>query len=123
MVNVSLIISAVVLSTVILVTAFFVLIRFSHPDDKSTAYFPKGIVVFGLYVACATVLTLPFDVANSVGAGGGLDVATLWQIVFITATALIIVIIPFAFFYYESEVDPDAVKSGELTQWEGQLPT
>uniref|UniRef100_A0A6A7G5U2 LMBR1-like conserved region-containing protein n=1 Tax=Hirondellea gigas TaxID=1518452 RepID=A0A6A7G5U2_9CRUS len=120
MVDAFMIISAVVLSAVILFVIVLLLIRFSHPDDKNEARFPKAVVILGLFIASAAVLTLPFDVANA--GGGDIDVGVLWQIIFITAAVFIVVIIPFAFFFYESDVDPDLLREQGASQCEGQAP-
>jgi hypothetical protein len=62
----------------------------------------KIVTVFGLWLAFASVLVLPYDVANtSSSGGGGINVALIWQIVFIILAILIAFIIPFAFFFYE----------------------
>jgi hypothetical protein len=44
---------------------------------------------------------LPLDVANS--KVGGFPMAILWLIVYITMAALVVVVIPFAAFYYEGD--------------------
>jgi hypothetical protein len=45
------------------------LIIFGHPDDKNMAVLPKVVTVFGLWLSFASVLVLPYDVANSSGGG------------------------------------------------------
>lgn len=64
-----------------------------------------------LLIAECTVLLLPLDVANRsgiVGCGfwnnecGGLDLTLVWQIVYIIVAALVVVVIPYAIFYYEN---------------------
>lgn len=76
----------------------------------------------GLWLAFASVLILPFDVANSRGSGehfrcathtavahscsvsgGGLRVDVMWYIAYVTLAILVTFLIPFAFFYYESD--------------------
>lgn len=56
-------------------------------------------------MSCVTVLVLPYDVANSRGSGGGLNMDILWQIIFIVDAVFILVLVPYAFFFYESEQD------------------
>lgn len=51
------------------------------------------------------MLVLPYDVANSRGDGGGLDIDILWQMIFIVDAVLLVLVIPYAFFFYESEPD------------------
>jgi hypothetical protein len=52
------------------------------------------------------VLVLPYDVANTQGDGGGLNVTIVWYIIYLATALFLSVIIPFAFFFYESDVDP-----------------
>src|SRR5690348_12679266 len=52
-------------------------------------------------------MLLPMDVANS-RSDGGLPMAILWLIIYMTIAIMCVIIIPFTIFYYESE-DPDEV--------------
>lgn len=83
---------------------------FGHPDDKNMAWLPKIVTVFGLWLSFASMLVLPYDVANSSGEGGGVRVDVVWQIVYILIACLISFIIPFAFFYYENDMDDEAAE-------------
>jgi len=109
MVQVFLIVVAVCMAILILAACLLLLIKFGHPDDKSAAYFPKFIVLLGLWLSFASVLVLPFDIANRSTAvdNGGIAVDTLWQTVYWTLAVLVCAVIPFAFFYYESDVDAE----------------
>lgn len=88
------------------------IIKFGHPDDKSVAKFPKIVTFLGLWLAFASVLIIPYDVANSRGEGGGVSVGILWQICYISVAIVAFVLIPFAFFFYESDVDPKKKNNG-----------
>ena len=44
---------------------------------------------------------LPLDVANQ--RVGGFPMTTLWLVVYITMAVLVVVVIPFAAFYYEAD--------------------
>ncbi|KAE8950768.1 hypothetical protein PR002_g33172, partial [Phytophthora rubi] len=55
----------VIIAVALLICNIYILVYFQHDDDKNTAYFPKALVVFGLFFAEATVLLLPLDVANN----------------------------------------------------------
>ncbi|PRP86042.1 LMBR1-like region-containing protein [Planoprotostelium fungivorum] len=104
MVNVILIVIAVVMSLVILASCIYVLVYFSDEADKNTAYFPKGLVVLGLFLSFVMILLLPLDVANA-RTNGGLAMNGLWIAAFIAAVVLIVIVLPFAIFFYEAE-DP-----------------
>lgn len=106
-INVFLVVLVSIVAVLLLGVCVFILVYYGHPDDSSGALLPKIITVFGLFMAFASVLVLPYDVANSRGEGGGLSISILWQIIYITFAVLITAIIPFAFFFYESDVDPE----------------
>lgn len=81
------------------------MIKLQHPDDKNTAYLPKLVILFGLYLSCANVLILPYDVVNTKN-DGDLDMESLWIISFYATAIFLFFLIPFAYFYYENESDP-----------------
>ncbi len=37
----------------------YVLIDYQHPEDRNQAWFPKAVVIFGLFVAIISVLMFP----------------------------------------------------------------
>lgn len=82
-------------------------VKFSHPDDKNEAIFPKIVVIFGLFLAFTSVLIMPYDIANTRGSGGNLRVDVLWQIVYVILAIMVFGVIPFAYFFYENDMDPD----------------
>jgi LMBR1 domain-containing protein 1 len=65
-----LVISCVVAFVVLFLTALYLLVYYSHPDDKNDAYVPKVVVITGFMLAGATVLLFPLDVANNDGYAG-----------------------------------------------------
>lgn len=94
-----LILVAVVMLIVVLVSNFYILVYFSHEEDKNHAYFPKFLVVLGLSVAMFLVLLLPLDVGNK--GDNLLPMKQIWFAFFIIVAVLIVVVNPFAIFYYE----------------------
>jgi LMBR1 domain-containing protein 1 len=65
-----LVISCIVAFVVLFLTALYLLVYYSHPDDKNDAYVPKVVVITGFMLAGATVLLFPLDVANNDGYAG-----------------------------------------------------
>lgn len=107
-----LLIVTIIVAVIILCANVYVLISYQHPEDRNQAWFPKLIVVFGLSLACWTLLMLPMDVANRAACPVGtalttcnptFPMATLWYIAYITNIVLVFAIIPFAYFYYEAD--------------------
>jgi len=112
MVNAFLIIVSVVMSVIMLACAIMLLIKFSHPDDKNQAKFPKVVVIIGLFLSFMSILIMPYDISNTRGAGGGLRIDILWQIVHVILAIMVFFIIPFAYFFYENDMEPDESNKG-----------
>lgn len=117
--NLALVIVAVVVSVLVLLVSFYLLINYQHPDDANQAYFPKLVVVLGLAVAAISILMLPADVANRQACRHAiyngacnltLPMKTLWLIVYIVDAVLVFLVIPFAMFYYEGDLDKCVLK-------------
>lgn len=120
MVEPFLIITVVVVSLLLLGAMVLVLIVFAHPDDKNAAYFPKVVTIAGLWLAFASLLVLPYDVAASKSSGGGgIRVDVLWQIVYIVLAVMLAFIIPYAFFYYENDQDEEAMEDAGMCEKQG----
>jgi LMBR1 domain-containing protein 1 len=114
MVNAWLVIVVVIITLAIIASSIYILVYFSHPEDKNVAWFPKIVVVLGLTLAAFSILMLPLDVANTpthISGGGGFPMEELWLAVYIIIAAMVVVVIPFAIFYYEAE----EVEPGEET--------
>lgn len=70
MVDIFLIVVTLVIFILLVIVGVYLLVHFSHPDDKSDAYFPKFVVLLGFVLAGSVVLALPLDVANREGYAG-----------------------------------------------------
>ncbi|KAL4118587.1 hypothetical protein PRIC2_010912 [Phytophthora ramorum] len=114
----------VIIAVALILCNIYILVYFQHDDDKNTAYFPKALVVFGLFFAEATVLLLPLDVANNstaIGCAegwntvcGNINMDLLWLMVFLSIVIFLVVLLPFAIFYYEADDGEDNKKN---SQW------
>ncbi len=56
-----LIITTIITSGVLLVGIGMSIVYMQHLDDRNTAWLPKVIVLFGLFLSCANVLILPLS--------------------------------------------------------------
>jgi len=104
--NPYLIIVTVILCLLIIAGSIYILVYFQHPEDKNVAWFPKIIVILGLSLSCFSILMLPLDVANTETPGphGGFkNMDVLWLVLYIVVAAMVVIVIPFAIFYYEAE--------------------
>lgn len=52
---------------------------------------------------------VPLDVANSRGFGGELDMAGFWLVIYGIIAIMIIIILPFSIFLYETDEDKNIV--------------
>jgi LMBR1 domain-containing protein 1 len=109
-----LILVAVVLAVMVVISNVYILVYYSHPEDKNQAWVPKGIIVFGLSLAVYCVLLYPLDVANTKACGAEfsqssctltLPMHTIWLAVFIAILVMTFAIIPFTVFFYEADSD------------------
>jgi len=104
MIDISLIISCVVFAVLLSGVICVTMLIYSHPDDRNQAYLPKIVVFMGLFFSAGAVFLIPLDVANST-VNGGIDMWTAWAIAIIGIMVLMLAAIPFAFWFYESEMD------------------
>ena len=89
----------------------------------------KLFILFGMLLAECTVLMLPFDVGNSLGAtgcgpwnnwcSGGIDMPLLWQIMYCTIAVMVVVVMPFFIFYYEADDEGMEVAEKAQDLWDG----
>lgn len=118
--DIFLIVVVVVMALVLLAGMVLLVIVYGHPDDKNTAKFPKFVTISGLWLAFASLLVLPYDVAANLDGGSGIRVDILWQIVYIAQAVYITFIIPFSFFFYESDMDDDVEAEGFMDTQAGE---
>ena len=108
MVSPVLIIAAVVLAVLVIVANLYFLVYFQHEDDRNVAILPKIVVVTGLTLSCFSVLLLPFDVAiGSDSDSTRFHMENIWQVCYMAMAVLMVAVIPFSLYYYESE-DPES---------------
>jgi len=85
--------------------------HFMIEDDKDGAWFPKFTAVAGLWLAFSSMMITPYDVANTQsGSASVVNIATLWQVLYISMAVILGFLIPFAYFYYESIMDQNRDK-------------
>lgn len=65
--DVLLIISCLIISILLVIANFYILVIYSHPDDKGwgVSFYCRILVIVGMTLGWAQVLMLPLDVANS----------------------------------------------------------
>lgn len=106
-IDIILVITSVVFALLVTIAAIYFVVYFQHPNDKTVAWFPKGVVVASLSLAAWNVFLLPLDVANQKGLldpnAGSLPMDKLTLGFYATSIILVIVVIPFTSYFYEGE--------------------
>lgn len=100
------IISAAICAAILFGVCGVFVVKFSHPDDEGQAKFPKLVVVMSLWLAAASVLVVPFDIAT---VNGTFRTDILWEIIYIAVGVFVFGLIPYAYFFYESDVNDEEV--------------
>ena len=105
MVDVVTLIMILIMTIALLITNVYILIYYSHPEDKESiiGYVLKGIVIIGLTLAWCQVLMIPLDVSNNRTFGGGINMRVFWLIIFVITLIYILVIFPISSSLYEAQ--------------------
>lgn len=107
MINIFLIVLLVAIPILAVFFSCIFVALFSTPTERFSSPIPKIVVMFSMALAICSIFVLPFDVWNTTQYGG-LDAALpiIWQVLFAIIIVLVLIVMPFTFFYYES-YDPD----------------
>ena len=105
MVDVVTLIMILLMAVALLITNVYILIYFSHPDDKESilGWVLKGIVIIGLTLSWCQVLMVPLDVSNNRTFGGGINMKVFWYIIYILTLIYILVIFPICSSLYDAQ--------------------
>ena len=97
----------IIVSIVLLISNIYILLYFSHPDDRTSCigWFLKILVIIGLTLAWFQVLLLPLDVNNIRTFGSGLNMKILWYILFISIIIYVLILFPISSSFYEADDD------------------
>ena len=97
----------IIVTIVLLIANIYILLYFSHPDDRTSCagWFLKILVIIGLTLAWFQVLLLPLDVNNIRTFGSGLNMKILWYILFISIIIYVLILFPISSSYYEADED------------------
>ena len=107
MVDAVTLIMIIIMAIALLITNIYILVYFSHPEDKDSilGWVLKGIVILGLTLAWCQVLLIPLDVSNNRTFGGGINMRIFWLIIFVITLVYILVIFPISSSLYEAQDD------------------
>lgn len=109
-----LILIASVAAALVLAVCVYILVEYTHPEDRNQAWIPKIVVVFGMSLAMWSILLFPLDVANTQACSTSITPSSctltlpmhqLWYAVFISNLVMVYFILPFTLFFYEADSD------------------
>ena len=107
MVDAVTLIMIIIMAIALLITNIYILVYFSHPEDKDSiiGWILKIIVILGLTLAWCQVLLIPLDVSNNRTFGGGINMRVFWLIIFVITLIYILIIFPISSSLYEAQDD------------------
>ena len=105
MVDAITLIMIILMAIALLIANIYILIYFSHPEDKDSilGWVLKIIVIIGLTLAWCQVLMVPLDVSNNRTFGGGINMKLFWLIIFVITLVYILIIFPICSSLYEAQ--------------------
>ena len=105
MVDAVTLIMIIIIAVALIISNIYILIYFSHPDDKDSiiGWILKFIVIIGLTLAWCQVLMVPLDVSNNRTFGGGINMQLFWFIIFVITIVYILIIFPISSSLYEAQ--------------------
>lgn len=105
MVDVVTLIMIILIVIALIITNIYILIYFSHPEDRDSVlgWVLKIIVILGLTLAWAQVLLVPLDVSNNRTFGGGINMKTFWLVIFVITLIYILIIFPVSSSLYDAQ--------------------
>lgn len=138
-------VAAAAVALLVALTALRLVLRFGHPDDRRSAWVPRGVAAAGFALAACTLLLFPLDVANgraceaqrarnalpaaaaasssssssaSSACVEGVPAAALWRAAYVSNGVMTFLVIPLAYFYYlgDSEIGAGA-RAASATLW------
>ena len=95
----------IIMAIALIISNIYILIYFSHPEDKDSiiGWVLKAIVILGLTLAWCQVLMVPLDVSNNRTFGGGINMKLFWLIIFVITIIYILIIFPISSSLYEAQ--------------------
>lgn len=110
-----LIVVTVLLFLLLAYISIYLLALYCHPQDAGfgASLFCKLLVVLGFIFTWSQILLLTIDISNS-RYQSGLDMYLAWTIFYVSMFVLLVVLIPFAIFFYETDEDKPLVYKSPL---------
>ena len=97
----------VLIFTIVLIIAnLYFIAHYSHHADSAfgSSSFTKFFVMLGFVLVEAQLLMLPLDMINYRD-NTNINMFTFWQIIYMSCLFFITIVLPFAYFFYETDED------------------
>ena len=106
MFTVFLVLVVLVMMVIMTIINIYILAHYAHPLESKfgESLFAKIIIIVALLIPEVMILLLPLDVSN-VQEDASLDMKGFWYTMTMTSMCFIFLILPIAYFYYETEGD------------------
>lgn len=110
MANIFIVITFIILLLLTIAVVAYCFVLYCHPDEKESraSYFYFGVVILGFASGITHVALIPLDVENS-REGYGLRMTTLWNIFTVFNATLMILVVPYLLFFYETDSEANIV--------------
>ncbi len=106
MANGFIIIATIILSILCFGVVGYMVILYTHPDEKDikSSIVYKVFVVLGFTGGIIQIAMIPLDIENT-RSDYGLSMYTAWTIILIFNAVMMVLIVPFMLFFYETDSD------------------
>jgi len=110
MANVFIVIVSIVLLLLTAAAVTYLMILYSHPEEREVkgAIAYRVFIIVGFTAGIGQMALIPLDTENT-RANFGLDMETLWDIFLIFNAVMMILVLPFLLFYYETDTEANIV--------------
>ena len=115
-------IGILVLFVILLVVNVYIIVYFQKPGEKRDNIWTKLLIISGFQLTSFTVMMVAVDSANNSGNPmcdasypsvsdklfcGDIDFEMVWRVLFLAIGVYLVILIPFATFYYDADADID----------------
>ena len=110
MANVFIVLASIVLTTLCFAAIGYLVILYCHPEEKemNSGIVYKVFIVLGFTGGIVQIAMIPLDVEN-IRSDYGLSMYSAWTIILLINVILMVLIVPFLLFFYETDTDANVV--------------
>ena len=112
MANVFIVLASIILTALCFAAVGYLVILYCHPEEKemNSSMVYKIFIVLGFTGGIVQIAMIPLDVEN-IRSDYGLSMYTAWTLILLINVILMVLIVPFLLFFYETDTDANVVSS------------